>query len=78
MPSERTQVRYPPRLELVGGPMDGDKRSTFESDIFFTSSVENHVNWYQKIGNEFNWNGIVPWRTGIKHIFRLNPGQNRE
>lgn len=63
------------RSELVDGPMDGDHRSSLDDELYFTSETEGYVNYYQRVdGGDFKWQGLIPWREGIRRVWKLEPG----
>lgn len=63
------------KSELIWGPMDGDHRVSLDDELYFTSAAEGLVNYYQRLGDgDFHWQGLIPWREGIRRIWRLEPG----
>ena len=62
------------RLELFGGPMDGDHRTTKAMVLHFASDEPQHVHEYVRSDRGFEWRGLVEEIPTMK-VFTLTPGQ---
>lgn len=66
----------PKSRELHGGPMDGDHRVANTLEIYFESSLPQHVNVYRLDfeSDMYEWLGIWRWKVGTPRL-RLEIGE---
>jgi hypothetical protein len=62
------------RLELFGGPMDGDHRTTKEFDLYFSAYESGYVHRYARAERGFEWQGLVAVALTMR-VFSLRPGE---
>lgn len=69
-----TTLEQSRRYELLGGPMDGDHRTSKEFDLYFSAYEPGHTHHYRRGAGDFEWQGLVELKPEMR-MFTLRPGE---